>query len=89
MEELKRQVAKENEQLEKRKKAIDVELSEIEPLVQVKRGVFNITINSSLRLSPFFWRRVAFTLETLESVVFDVTINVDYQCLRQRLKKRA
>ena len=42
MEELKRQVAKENEQLEKRKKAIDVELSEIEPLVQVKRGVFNI-----------------------------------------------
>ena len=42
MEELKRQVAKENEQLEKRKKAIDVELSEIEPLVQVKRGVFDI-----------------------------------------------
>ena len=41
MEELKRQVAKENEQLEKRKKAIDVELSEIEPLVQVIRGVFN------------------------------------------------
>ena len=39
MEELKRQVAKENEQLEKRKKAIDVELSEIEPLVQVIRGV--------------------------------------------------
>lgn len=38
MEELKRQVAKENEQLEKRKKAIDVDLSEIEPLIQVCEG---------------------------------------------------
>ena len=89
MEELKRQVAKENEQLEKRKKAIDVELSEIEPLVQVIRGVLIFTNNSSLRLSTCVWRYVAFTLETLESVVFAVTINVDHQCLRQRLTKRA